>query len=78
MKQDTLRNISTHLSAGRVDREGFAARYLEARAADHDRINRFTLYDVDAEIAEFMKLIDGRSRGLPSEDLPPLLESEIE
>jgi hypothetical protein len=33
---------------------------------------------VNAEIAEFMKLIDGRSRGLPSEDLPPLFESETE
>jgi hypothetical protein len=42
-----------------------------------DRPNLDTEHDVNAEFAEIMKLIDGRTRGLPSEDVP-LDESELE
>jgi hypothetical protein len=35
-----------------------------------DRLDRDAGRDTNSEIAEFMKLIDGRSRGLPSEDKP--------
>jgi terminase small subunit-like protein len=35
-----------------------------------DRPNPDTEHDLNAELAEMMKLIDGRTRGLPSEDVP--------
>jgi hypothetical protein len=43
-----------------------------------DRLNLEPKHDVSSDFAELMKLIDGRTRGLPSDDLPPLYENETE
>jgi hypothetical protein len=43
-----------------------------------DRLNLKPKPDDSSDFAELMKLIDGRTRGLPSDDLPPLSEAETE
>jgi hypothetical protein len=43
-----------------------------------DRLNLETKPDDNSDFAELMKLIDGRTRGLPSDDLPLLSEAETE
>ena len=64
-------------SALRINaREWLLAKMLPASFGD--RPSPDARRDADAGIAEMMKLINGRSRGLPSEDLPPLFETETE
>jgi hypothetical protein len=57
-------------------REWLLAKMLPARFGD--RPSPDAKRDAEADIVEMMKLINGRSRGLPSEDLPPLFETETE